>query len=220
MQEQHPFAMKELLAQQNRHAERLLAVHAIASATLKAAILAPSPLRAENEKRRRAIKARPPGHKANRPWLDEWADQERLALDHPSDHHPPPLATPAAAQQQGRAVTLTVRELDTLLRAAVPPGRTVRTRRAHVRVRHAIESFADALAALDGSSLPPRLIRAAEALATATDAWLAQARRAADDEAAARHRWHARARPLSIRTVTRTPATSVPDPFTLPQAGK
>ncbi len=207
--------MKALLDADNRRAERLLAVHAIASATLKAAIGAPSPVRAEKEKRRRAIKARPPGYKPNRPWLDEWADQERLALDHPTDHHPPPLATPDASQQRGRAVTLSARELQTLLRAAMPPGRTLRTRRAHVRIRNALERFADALAALDDNRMPARLIRAAETLATATDAWLAQARRAELDEEAARNRWAARAgaKRLSITHIPPLPATSVAETF-------
>ena len=141
----------------NRRSDHLLSVHAVVLAALTAAIAAPSPLRAENVKRRRAAKTRPPGSKPNRT-IHEIRDE--LALEHPADHIPPPRATPEAERAGGRAVTLSVRELHILLRAAMPPGRTLRTRRAHVRLRDAMEHMADELAALQTARIPASLIRA------------------------------------------------------------
>jgi hypothetical protein len=203
--------MKKLFTVQSRRSERLLAVHAAASATLHKAITAPSPLLALKAKKRATIKARSPGYRSNRPFLAEWMEQERLPLEHPADHHPAAIATPEAAAMFGRHVTLSTRELHILLCAALPAGRTLRTRRAHARIRDAMESFADALGELRGNAIPDSLVEAAQVLATATDAWLAQAARARQAEEMQTARWKARA--VSISSLRRAPETIVPAPF-------
>ena len=197
----------------NKKSERLIQVHAAVSATLAAQLAAPSPLRSEKVRQRKALAARPPGSKPNRSLVDAVTD--RLQLEHPSDHVPPPLLTEEAERTGAKAITITVRQAHILLRAAVPPGRSQRTRRAHVRLRDAIDLMCDELDALPGRAIPESLILAARLLATATDAWLAQAARAnqAEDLAHARGTKRARAK-RAITAVKRPPETSVPAPFT------
>ncbi len=202
-------AVKRRIAIQSQRTERLLAVHSVVSTTLRTAVNAPSPERAAKIQKRQAMKARPPGYKANRPWWEE--AEPTLDLAHPSNHVPPPVLTPEAERTDTRCVTLTTRELHILLRAAQPPARIERTRRAHVRMRDAIESFTDELAALDSNRIPDSLIAAAQVLATTTDAWLAQATRANEAEHQARNRWVAR---CTITAIKRSPDAAVPDLFT------
>jgi len=160
------------LQQNTRRGERLERAHAAASAALAASIRDPGEGRAAARERKRAGTLLPPDLAA--------------------------VATPAGADPSQRAVTLAAHELHALLRAALPPARDGRARRATAKLLDAISELAAYLHAHRAGADDADLLAAAELVTLRIERWKAQHQ--ARNERLAR---------VSIRPVLRSGATPV-----------
>ncbi|MBN9559998.1 MAG: hypothetical protein J0H14_04610 [Alphaproteobacteria bacterium] len=132
------------LQQNTRRGERLARVHSAAQAALAASIRDPAERREAARERKRAGELFPPATAA--------------------------VATPAGADPTQRAVTLAAHELHTL-RAALPPIRDGRTRRATAKLLDAISELAEYLHAHRAGADDADLLAAAELVTLRIERW-------------------------------------------------